>query len=200
MTLKKPELILLGVGGHALSCIDVIERQGLFSIAGLVSSSRSEVGLNHCGYRVIACDSDLKKLSDICRFAFIGIGQIRSPNLRVNMFERLINLGFELPYLKSPFAYVSPHSKIGPGTIIMHGAIVNAGVEIGANCIINSGALVEHDVSIGDHCHISTRVILNGSVVVGSKTFIGSGCVVREGVTIHPENFLGMGSLVRKDQ
>lgn len=200
MTLKNPELILLGVGGHALSCIDVIEQQGLFSIAGLVSSSRSGVGLTHCGYRVIACDSDLKKLSDIYRFAFIGIGQIKLPNLRVNMFERLINLGFELPYLQSPFAYVSPHSKIGPGTIIMHGAIVNAGVEIGANCIINSGALVEHDVSIGDHCHISTRAILNGSVVVGSKTFIGSGCVVREGVTIHPENFLGMGSLVRRDQ
>ena len=30
---------------------------------------------------------------------------------------------------------------IGNGTIIMHGAVVNANVEIGSNCIINSKLL-----------------------------------------------------------
>ena len=34
--MSKPGLILIGAGGHARSCIDVIEQQGQYQIAGLV--------------------------------------------------------------------------------------------------------------------------------------------------------------------
>ena len=32
----KPKLILLGAGGHCKSCIDVIETEGKFTIAGIL--------------------------------------------------------------------------------------------------------------------------------------------------------------------
>ena len=34
--MKKPSLIVIGAGGHAKSCIDVIEQHGHYSIGGLV--------------------------------------------------------------------------------------------------------------------------------------------------------------------
>jgi len=34
--MSKPSLILIGAGGHAHACIDVIEQQDKYQIAGLV--------------------------------------------------------------------------------------------------------------------------------------------------------------------
>ena len=36
----KKKLILIGAGGHALSCIDVIEAEKKFKIIGLVDNSK----------------------------------------------------------------------------------------------------------------------------------------------------------------
>jgi len=34
--MSKSEIILIGAGGHAASCIDVIEQQDKFQLAGLI--------------------------------------------------------------------------------------------------------------------------------------------------------------------
>jgi phage gp45-like len=39
----KSDLILIGAGGHSRSCIDVIEQEGKYRIAGLVGA-KDEVG------------------------------------------------------------------------------------------------------------------------------------------------------------
>ena len=39
----KSPIILIGAGGHAKQCIDVIEEEGIFSILGLIGKE-SEVG------------------------------------------------------------------------------------------------------------------------------------------------------------
>ena len=49
------DIVLIGAGGHAASCIDVIESEGRFRIAGLVGV-KSELHLRLCGYEVIATD------------------------------------------------------------------------------------------------------------------------------------------------
>ena len=46
-------IIVVGAGGHARSCIEVIESEGIYKIAGLVGL-KSEVGEEICGYKVIA--------------------------------------------------------------------------------------------------------------------------------------------------
>ena len=196
--MTKPGLILIGAGGHACSCIDVIERQNYFQIAGLVGlpEQRDE---QHFGYDVIGLDSDLPALAKIHRYALIAVGQIKNTEHRIFFYERAKQLGFQFPIVISPTAYVSPHATIGEGTIVMHGAIVNAGASVGKNCIINSKALLEHDANVADHCHISTGAILNGNVSVGSGCFIGSGSVIKQGLTIGRSSLVGMGSKVREN-
>lgn len=196
--MSKPELLLIGAGGHARSCIDVIESEGLFQICGMVGL-KEQVATGFYGYQVIGLDTDLKELAKKYRHALIVVGQIQSSNLRERLYQSAIDVGFKLPHIISSKAHVSRFAKIGSGTIVMHGAIVNAGATIGENCIINSNALIEHDVKIGDHCHISTGVILNGGVVIGSSSFIGSGSIVKQEICIESKSIVSMGSIIRGD-
>jgi sugar O-acyltransferase (sialic acid O-acetyltransferase NeuD family) len=197
--MNKPSLILIGAGGHAHACIDVIEQHGQYAIAGLVGGPE-EMHVRHFSYTVIAIDSDLPALSKKYRYAFISVGQIQSADTRRHLYQRVIDMGFQLPAIIAPTAHVSRHATIGAGSIVMHGAIVNAGASVGNNCIINTRALVEHDTTVEDHCHISTGAILNGNVFVGAGSFIGSGSVIKEGVSIGSNCLVGMGLSVRHNQ
>lgn len=197
--MSQADLLLIGAGGHARACIDVIEQAGRYRIAGLVGAPH-EVGTKILGYPVLGADDDLGDLVGRYPAALVTVGQIRSPDTRIRLYQRAVDLGFHLPAIVSPHAHVSRHASIGAGTIVMHGAIVNAGACVGDNCIINTRALLEHDVTVGAHCHISTGAILNGDVKVGTGSFIGSGSVVREGVTLGDGALVGMGLCVRHDQ
>lgn len=192
----RKNLILIGAGGHARSCIDVIEQEGKFKITGIVGLE-SELGLQVNGYEVIATDKDLSTLIGKAQFALVALGQISSPDTRVSLYQRASKARFELASVVSPSAYVSPSAQIGNGTIVMHGAIINTGAKVGSNCIINSRALLEHDTQVLDNCHISTGAILNGGVLVEEGCFIGSGTIIKEAVSIGERSVVGMGSLVR---
>jgi sugar O-acyltransferase (sialic acid O-acetyltransferase NeuD family) len=194
--MKKNKLILIGAGGHARSCIDVIEQEGKYEIVGLVGLSQ-EVGSKQFGYEVLNTDSGLGELAKRFPFALVVLGQIHSPDLRIRLYEKSIAAGFILPSIIAPSAYVSPHAKIGAGTIVMQGAILNTGVVVGDNCIINSRALLEHDSRVSDHCHISTGANINGDTFIGTGSFIGSGAVIKEGVSVGVGSVVGMGLALR---
>jgi sugar O-acyltransferase (sialic acid O-acetyltransferase NeuD family) len=194
--MSKPKLILIGAGGHAQSCIDVIEHQNCYDVAGLVGSSE-ELNSWVLGYQIFATDLELRSLSQQYPWALVTVGQIKTPQIRMRLYKDLVDLGFKLPTIVSPTAYVSPRASLGPGTIVMHGAVINAGAHIGRNCIINSCALIEHGVNIGDHTHISTGAILNGDSLIGSGSYVGSAAVIREGIKVGDGCLIGMGLSVR---
>ncbi len=191
-------ILLLGAGGHARACIDVIEQHGGFAIAGLLGLA-TEVGSRVLGYPVLGEDGEVARFLQPHGQALVTVGQIKSPELRMRLFELLAGHGVEAPTIVSPHAYVSPHATLGAGTIAMHGAIVNAGAIVGRNCIINSHALVEHDAVVGDHCHVATAAALNSGVRIGAGTFIGSNSTVRQGITIGERCVIGMGQRILTD-
>jgi sugar O-acyltransferase (sialic acid O-acetyltransferase NeuD family) len=192
------EIILIGSGGHARSCIDVIEREGRFKIAGLIEKKGSATGKS-LRYSIIGVDDDLKTLQQRYTYAFITIAQIKSPDLRIRLFNLLKTIQYQIPVIISPFSYVSEHVEVGEGTIIMHDAVVNSNVRLGDNCIINSKALVEHDSIIGNHCHIATGAIVNGEVRISEGTFIGSGAIIRQAIKIGNNCIIGAGCVVKRD-
>ena len=194
--MKKPSLLLIGAGGHARSCIDVIEQEGKYQVVGLTGDP-TEVGTFVLGYKVLGTDEILPELVNLAQFALITVGQIGVHKLRSTLYSKTTQIGFESPVVISPTAYVSPHSTIGIGTVIMHRATINAGAKIGINCIINSHALIEHDVNVEDHCHIATSATINGGSTVGKSSFVGSGTTIRESITIGHSCSIGMGMSVR---
>ena len=189
-------ILLIGAGGHCKACIDVIEQIGEWHIAGIID--RKDSGVNEVlGYPVIGCDDDLAELRKQYDYAFVTVGQIRSAELKIKLFNQIKFLGFKQPGLVSPLAYVSKHATLGEGTIVMHYAMVNAAAKVGDNCIVNSKALIEHDAVIENHCHISTGATINGGVVVGEQSFIGSHATTKQTITISPKSFIKAGSVVK---
>ncbi|WP_445781332.1 acetyltransferase [Shewanella sp.] len=196
--MNSPNLVLIGAGGHANSCIDVIEQHGGYQIAGLIGMPE-EINSRRYNYKVIGSDSDLPELVKKIPYALIALGQIKTSENRIKLFNHIKEIGFKLPVIIAPSAYVSRYATIGDGSIVMHCAVVNAGVNVGDNCIINSRALLEHDSKISDFCHISTGAIVNGNAKIGKGGFIGSGCIIKEGVSIGEDCVVGAGSVIRKN-
>lgn len=190
----KNEIILIGGGGHCKAIIDVIEQEAKFTIAGIVDKLEL-VGQKVLGYEIIGCDNDLDELFKTYKYAFISVGHISSNTIRVQLYKHLKEIGYTLPSIISPFAYVSKHAHIGEGNAIMHHALINADASIGNNCIINSKALIEHDSVVEDHCHISTAAVINGNVKVKEGSFIGSNATTKQGIEIN--GFIKAGSIVK---
>ena len=192
------EIILIGAGGHARACIDVIELSGKFKVAGLIEKNEED-SKNNFGYPVIGTDEDLQILRQKYSKVLITVGQIKSAEIRVKLFQLLREMDYTLPVIISPQAYVSKHAQIGDGTIVMHSATINANTRVGNNCIINNKTLIEHDAVIGDHCHISTGAILNGEVTVGNESFVGSGVVTKQCISIGNNCVIGAGVVLKRD-
>jgi len=186
-------IVLVGAGGHCKAVIDVAESAGC-SIFGILDMKADGDVL---GYPVIGTDERIAELAASHLF-HITVGQIKSAAIRKKLFEQLLNAGASVATIISSSAQISSHSKIGDGTTVMHGALVNAAVTIGENCIINNKALIEHDSIVGNHTHISTGAIINGGCVIGSGVFIGSGSVIANGVTIADDCVIGAGAVVVK--
>ena len=169
------KILIIGSGGHAKSCAEVIEKCKDYKLVGFVTKNKKfNKNVKILDYPVVASDKELAKLSNKFKYAIVGIGQIKNFENRYKIFKNLKKLNFKLPTIISPNAIVSKFSYFGSGCIVMQHAIVNADTEIGNNCIINNKALIEHDVKIGHNSHISTGAIINGSVEIGENCFIGS--------------------------
>ena len=107
----KEKIILVGGGGHCKSCIDVIEQEGRFTIAGIVDIPEKKQN-NVLGYPVIGSDADLAKLIKTFPNALITLGQIKSPKRRMELFSDLMQIGARFPVIQSPLAYVSPMPRL----------------------------------------------------------------------------------------
>lgn len=191
-------LVLIGGGGHARSCLEVATAAGL-PVAGYVAPL-PDVASDALGMTWLGADEWLNTIAhQNANFVFlVAVGQMRTAQLREQLFSLLRQLHLPIKTLIAHSAIVSEYAQIGSGCAVMHSAIVNAGVEIGENCIINSQALVEHDCQILSHCHVATGARLNGGVKLGKGVLVGSGAVILPGVEIADGVMVGAGSLVTR--
>lgn len=191
------KIILISAGGHASSCIDIIEKNKNYKIVGLIGKKK-EIGRLVNKYKVLGTDQDLISFyRNGIKNAFIAIGGLNNLKLRLKIYNLLKRNKFNLPNFISKNAIVSKSSNILEGSIIMHGAIVNANSTIGKICILNSRALVEHDCYISKNVHISTGSIVNGNSVIGSNSFLGSNSTIKNNSKIKENSFIKMGAIYK---
>lgn len=191
-------ILLVGGGGHAGACIDVLKTQGEWEVAGIIERDGFQ-GPSSLGYPVLGTDSEIDQLVRGGTPVLNAIGQLTSPSARESVYGLATASGAVFPLVQSPHAYVSSTASVGLGTVVMHGAIVNAQSRVGIQCIVNTRALIEHDALVDDFCHISTGALINGGVVIGRGSFIGSGAIVREGIHIGDNAVVGAGVIVMRD-
>ena len=194
----RKKIILIGAGGHAKSCLDVLNSLSkYYKIAGFVDKKKNvEKILNH---KILGTNEDLPTIFKTYKYALICLGQIKNSKIREDCFKNLRKIGFKLPSIISTHSYFSESSKIGMGTIVMHGVVINAFSSIGNNCIINTNSTIEHDVVIGNNCHVAGGSVINGGVKIGNNTFIGSGTVIKQGIKVGNNCVVRANTFVRKN-
>lgn len=89
--------------------------------------------------------------------------------------------------------------RIGVGTAIMAGVVVNSATKIGKGCIINTSSSVDHDNLIADYVHISPGARTGGTVKIGKGSWIGLGSIIINNLEIMDRSIIGAGSLVIQD-
>ena len=104
-------IILIGAGGHSKSCIDVLEMQGVYKIIGLIDNKK-KIGSKILKYKIIGGDTDIIKFKKKATRVLITIGHIKSPKLRIKLYQNLKKEKFIFPVIISPLAHISKYSSI----------------------------------------------------------------------------------------
>ena len=118
---------------------------------------------------------------------------------RLELHEKLVNLGMQPVTLVHPSAIIASDAEIGEGSQIMAGVIVGPKATIGRQCIVNTKASVDHDNVIEDGAEISPGATLCGMVKVGSCAWIAAGATVLPLVQIGANAIVGAGAVVNKN-
>ena len=193
----KEKLVLFGAGGHAKVVIDIIERQGIYEVAGLIDDDIEHKGKRFFGYPVLGTRAELPALhSGQLRCAIVTIGDNAS---RAAVAAHLDQHGWRFASAVHPGANIGRGTSIGPGSVVMAGCVVNADAYLGAQVILNTGATVDHDCHIDDAVHIAPGCHLCGGVSVGQGSLLGAGSIVTPGVKIGATVIVGAGSTVIRD-
>jgi sugar O-acyltransferase (sialic acid O-acetyltransferase NeuD family) len=187
---RRNKVIVVGAGGHARVCADIIESGNTFVLAGFVDFEKparlapylgspaqwSQILSKHRGARLfIAIGDNFKRL--------MAVEELKSHSPR---YATLIH----------PKAVVSKTVTIGVGTAIMAGAVVNAGSQIGEHCIINTGSILEHDNQMGDFSSLGPRAVTGGGTRIGEHCAIGLGANLLHSISIGKDTVIGAASLV----
>lgn len=186
-------LAIMGASGHGKVVADIARLNGYENIIFVDANSDLE-SLGQ--YQVLLEDEFVASFDPNEYDVFVGIG---NATIRRKLQEKFEGLGATIPTLIHPNATVAVDVKIGAGTAIMAGAVVNPGTTIGKGCIINTCASVDHDNCIGDFAHISVSAHTAGTVVIGDNVWMGIGSIVSNNLTICADAFICAGAVVVKN-
>lgn len=179
-------LNVVGAGGHGKVVADTAQASGFDDI--VFFDPDWPIRTSHNGWPIMGANSSEGTPT------FCGVGNNAT---RALLFEELEL--WSSPTLIHPQTIISPSTRIGAGSLLVAGAIVNAASTIGRGVIINTAASIDHDCVVEDFVHISPGARLAGDVFVGAGTWIGIGAVIREGVSIGCNAVIGAGAAVIED-
>ena len=195
--LKK--VVVIGCSGHAKVVIDIIERQGLYKIAGLLDSYKPW-GTTLSGYQVIGTCDDVPALmaSHQVEGGIVAIGDNWQ---RSKIVEHLTGVVPEFPFITAvhPSVQIGADVEIGRGTVVMAGAVINPGCKVGDFCIVNTRASLDHDSVMGDFSSLAPAATTGGNVQIGAFSVVAIGAIVLHDIRIGEHTVIGAGATVLKD-
>ncbi len=132
---------------------------------------------------------------------FYAITAVGDNKIRENLVKIVEKSFKKVKWTKivSKNSFVSKNVKIGDGTLVVSGAVININSEIGKHCIINTSSSIDHDCKIKNFSVVSPGVNLAGNVTIKNFVSIGIGASVKENITIDSNVTIGGKSFVNKN-
>jgi len=190
------KLVIIGSSGHAKVIVDVVEKQGRYSIVGVIDGGRA-IGEDLCGFPVLGNDDDLPRLLELFGQPAVLVA-IGDNFLRWQVADRVRGLCPQATFGTAihPNAVIGRDVSVGAGTVIMAGVSVNPSSSIGGFCILNTGSSLDHDSSMADFSSLAPRVATGGNCHLGRCSAVGIGAVLTHGVRVGDHSVVGAGSTV----
>lgn len=192
-------IFLFGCSGHAAVVLDILRKQGLYSVAGIIDSF-AEPGSSALGLPVLGNERNLARL--VVEFnVSAGIVAIGDNFTRHAMVERVLAVAPDFQFVSAvhPSAQTGTNVCIGAGTVVMAGSVINPNSSIGDHCIVNTGCSIDHDNVFGNFSSIAPGSHTGGNVRVGEFSVLALQAGVVHGRTIGAHSVVGAGALVLHD-
>jgi sugar O-acyltransferase (sialic acid O-acetyltransferase NeuD family) len=184
------ELIVVGAGGHAKVVISALRASG-WKIRAIYDDDESKWSQTFDGVPIVGPTEKLSEPDGLP--AIIAVGDVHFRRNVANRYSR------DWATAIHPRSFVDPSVKIGPGTVIFAGAVIQAQVTIGEHAIINTSSSVDHDCVIGDFAHVGPGAHLAANVKLETGAFLGTGSQVIPGTRVGSFSMVGAGSTVIRD-
>jgi len=180
----KKKIIIFGNGDHSKVVASEINKLNKYKIIAKLKNNKEII--------------NFKKKVDKNTYGIVAIG---SNFLREKIVKFVKNYLNNLKWAKviSKDATIAKKVKIGEGSIVIAGSIINTGSIIGKHCSINTGSVIEHDNYFEDFSGTGPRTVTGGNVKVGKRSYLGIGCVIKNKIKIGSDSVIGGKSFVNKD-
>lgn len=182
---------VLGGGGHAKVVIATLQSDGK-PVAGVFDDNKSKRGEILLSARIDDVTPELSWWQAEARSAMIAIGNNATR-------QRVADLPADWVTATHQTADVHMSVRVGCGSLICAGVVVQPDAAIGRHVIANTACSIDHDCVIGDFCHIAPGATLAGEVSIGDRSFVGAGATIIQGVKIGADALIGAGAVVISD-
>lgn len=164
------DVILCGTGGHAKAVLSLLLTRG-YTVPYILDDAPERFGSSINGVPIRGALALLPDRNDIC--AFLAIEDNRSREAAAERFENV-----NWVTLVHPAAWVDPSARLGAGTYIAAGVVVNAEAVLANHVIVGTGASVGHDCVVDNYAQLEPGTRLGGGVHLGRGARCGIGSVV----------------------
>jgi UDP-3-O-[3-hydroxymyristoyl] glucosamine N-acyltransferase len=138
-----------------------------------------------------SCNSILRSHPPAVYGVAIAIGYKQLP-ARWKAWQRLQQAGYAAPALIHPRAYVAADVRIGAGSMVMAGALVDTRAELGEIVVAWPAACINHDAVMGANTFVSPNATVCGHARVGHSCFLGAASAIVDHALMPDGTFLPM--------
>ena len=159
-------ILIIGAGGHSKVVYDLLQNKYDYDEIAFLDDNFEDLKIKNNSLNILGKLDLIENIEIRTKFqnAFVAIGESYK---RVDISKKILQLGFEMPNLIHPTAYISKSVQIGIGNLVLANVVLQADVNIDNYVIINNSCNIDHDCVIEEGVHISPGVIMGGNVKIG---------------------------------
>ena len=196
------KILIIGSGFHSKVVLSEIVQIKGYKVIGFIDEKLKKGTTIEIykkqKYKVVGNIKEIKKLLDKNVFGIIGVG---SNFLRKKISRKIdkIYKNFKWLTIISKNCTINGNVKIGKGSIIVSGSVINNGTIIEKHCLINTTSSIDHDNIFEDYSSTGPGVITGGNVKLGQCSHLGIASTVKHQILIKSNTVIGARSLVLKN-
>lgn len=191
------DLVIVGAGGFGRETVEVVRavnaRKPTWRLLGFLDDGLS--GTEVDGLPVVGTVDEVPRDAAVV----VCTGHPGDYWSRKRIVQRLALPPNRFATLVHPAAVIPPAVPIGPGSVVLAGAVATTKVTVGAHVAVMPGVVLTHDDCVGDYVTFGARAALAGRVTVQEGAYIGAGALIRQGCTVGAWALLGMGAVILHD-